>query len=345
MIAAAAPSTNPRRRGAPSPGLSITCSIGGAHQMPDSSQANDVVSYASAVRAALEPLPEVQRESLREDLEDHLAEVASESGVSLQERLGRPEDYAAELRSAYGAGNDVSNTGPRRPLRDRTAALLKAVSSNLPDGDLRALLPELRPGWWVVRAYLVVLFLAFVFRDGSNLRPIPNPFTSGGLLQIVATVVAIGISVRLGRRTTAASRGWRGAVVAVNVVIALLALPVLASMGTGNNAYSYDYSPDPYVSAASAGYFPGVTNIYPYSKDGKPLKDVLLYDQSGRPLVPEKTDIVIDVPTGPDGLPIPNAYPLSERQANGDPVVPPRVPLPPSQNSAPTPSPAVTPSP
>ena len=196
-----------------------------------------------------------------------------------------------------------------------------------------------------MRAYLVVLFLAFVFRDGSNLRPIPNPFTSGGLLQIVATVVAIGISVRLGRRTTAASRGWRGAVVAVNVVIALLALPVLASMGTGNNAYSYDYSPDPYVSAASAGYFPGVTNIYPYSKDGKPLKDVLLYDQSGRPLVPEKTDIVIDVPTGPDGLPIPNAYPLSERQANGDPVVPPRVPLPPSQTSAPTPSPAVTPSP
>jgi len=198
--------------------------------MPDSSQANDVASYASAVRAALAPLPDAERESLLEDLENHLAEVASESGVSLQERLGRPEDYAAELRSAYGAGNDVSNTGPRRPLRDRTAALLKAVSSKLPDGDLRALLPELRPGWWVVRAYLVVLFLAFVFRDGSNLRPIPNPFTSGGLLQIVATVVAIGISVRLGRRTTAASRGWRGAVVAMNVVIALLALPVLGRM-------------------------------------------------------------------------------------------------------------------
>ncbi len=238
--------------------------------MPDSSQANDVVSYASAVRAALEPLPEAQRESLLEDLENHLAEVAGESGVSLQERLGRPEDYAAELRSAYGAGNDVFNIGRRRPLRDRAAALLKTVSSHLPDGDLRAFLPELRPGWWVVRAYLVVLFLAFVFRDGS---------------------------------------------------------------------------PDPYVSAASAGYFPGVTNIYPYSKDGKPLKDVLLYDQNGRPLVPEKTDIVIDVPNGPDGLPIPNAYPLNERQANGDPVLPPRVALPPAQTSAPTPSPTVTPSP
>src|SRR5947207_8792603 len=142
MIGAAAPSTNPRKRGAPSPGPSITCSLGGALQMSDSSQANDVASYASAVRAALGALPDTERESLLEDLENHLAEVASESGLSLQERLGKPEDYAAELRSAYGAGNDVSNTGPRRPLRDRTAALLKAVSSKLPDGDLRALLPE-----------------------------------------------------------------------------------------------------------------------------------------------------------------------------------------------------------
>src|SRR2546423_13097712 len=157
MIAAAAPSTNPRRRGAPSPGLSITCSMGGAQQMPGSSHASDVVSYASAVRDALEPLPEAQRESLLEDLENHLAEVASESGVSLQERLGRPEDYAAELRSAYGAGNDASSSGRHGSLRDRAAALLKMVAAGtLPYPDLRALLPELRPGWWVLRAYLVV---------------------------------------------------------------------------------------------------------------------------------------------------------------------------------------------
>src|SRR5438874_599821 len=100
MIAAASPSTNPRKRGAPSPGPSITCSMGGAPQMPDSSQANDVASYASAVRAALAPLLDAERESLLEDLENHLAEVASESDLSLQERLGPPEDYAAGLSSA-----------------------------------------------------------------------------------------------------------------------------------------------------------------------------------------------------------------------------------------------------
>ena len=319
--------------------------MGGAKQMPNSSQANDVASYATAVRAALAALPDAERESLLEDLEDHLAEVASESDLSLDERLGKPEDYAAELQSAYGAGNDLSSTKRNRPFRERTAALLKTALGNLPYSNMRSFLPELRPGWWVLRAYLAVLFLALVFRDGSNLTPIPNPFTSGGLLQIVATAIAIGISVRLGRRALPANRGWRWAVVGVNVAIAGLALPALASMGTGSNAYSYDYSSDPYVSAASAGYLPGVTNIYPYSRDGKPLRDVLLYDQDGRPLVPDKTDIVVDVPNGPDGLPIPNAYPLNERQSNGDLVVPPRVALPPLQTSMPIPSPTATPSP
>jgi hypothetical protein len=313
--------------------------------MPDSKQANDVASYATAVRAALESLPDAERESLLEDLENHLAEVASESDLSLQERLGTPEAYAAELRSAYGAGSDTANTGQRKRFRDRFDPLVKALSGTLAYRELHGVLPELRPGWWVLRAYLVVLVFAFVFRDGGNLRPIPNPFSRGGLLQIVATLVAVVISVRLGRRGMPTNRGWRGAVRAVNVGIALLALPVLVSMGTGYTySYSNDYSSDPYYSAASAAYYASFTNIYAYSKDGTPLKDVLLYDQDGRPLVPSKSDIVIDVPNGADGLPIPNAYPLNERDLNGNPVVPPRVALPPWQTTAPTPSPTATPS-
>jgi hypothetical protein len=95
----------------------------------------------------------------------------------------------------------------------------------------------------------------------------------------------------------------------------------------------------------SAGYYLGATNIYPYSRDGKPLKDVLLYDQDGNPLTPVKSDLVTDVPIGADGLPIPNAYPLSERDVNGNPILPPRVALPPWPASAPTPSPSPSPTP
>jgi hypothetical protein len=314
--------------------------------MPDSKRANDVAAYAAAVRAALAPLPEAQRENLLEDLESHLAEVASESDQPLQERLGKPEDYAAELRSAYGAGSDAENNRQRRLFRDRAWALTKGALGTQVYREVRSLLPELRPGWWILRAYLAVLFLAFVFRDGANLRPIPNPFSSGGLLQIVGTVVAIVISVRLGRRGLPVNRGWRGAALAANVAIAVLALPVLVSMGTGSTyVYPYDGGSDPYFSSVSAGYYPGFTNIYPYSRDGKPLTDVLLYDQDGRPVVPGKSDVVVDIPNGADGLPIPNAYPLHERDLNGVPIAPPRVALPPWPNSAPTASPTPTPSP
>jgi hypothetical protein len=230
-------------------------------------------------------------------------------------------------------------------FRDRWWAILKQVSASRVYRELHALVPELRPGWWVLRAYLVVLVLGFIFRDGANLRPIPNPFSRAGLLQILATLIAIVISVRLGRRGLPVSRVGRGAALAVNVAIALLALPVLVNMGT---AYTYTYtadSSDPYFSAASAGYYPGFTNIYPYSRDGKPLKDVLLYDQDGRPLVPAQDGFISYIPAGADGLPIPNAYPLSQRNPNGDAVVPPRVALPPWQSGTPSASPTPNPSP
>jgi uncharacterized membrane protein len=312
--------------------------------MANSKPANDVAAYAAAVRSALASLPEAERASLLEDLENHLAEVAGESDLSLEERLGKPEDYAAELRSAYNSGSSTPNTKRHWRIRERSWALVKAAFGTQVYRELRALLPELLPGWWVLRAYLIVLVLAFIFRGDTNLRPIPNPFSSGGLLQIVATLVAIFISVRLGRRGMPANRGWRGAVLAVNVAIAVLALPVLVSMGTaGSYAYLDAGTSDPYFSSVSAGYYPGLTNIYPYSKDGKALKDVLLYDQNGRPLIADSGDGVTDVPTGADGLPIPNAYPLNQRDSNGLPVLPPRVALPPWQTSTPAPSPPPTP--
>jgi hypothetical protein len=211
--------------------------------------------------------------------------------------------------------------------------------------EVRAMLPELRPGWWILRAYLAVLFLAFMFRDGNNLTPIPNPFSSQGLVQVLATAAAIVISVRLGRRGTPVHRRWQLAATGANVAIALLALPVLVSMGTG---YSYPYmnggDPNANTSGVVAGtYLPGVTNIFPYSADGKLLKGVLLYDQDGRPLVLDTGGLTTNIPVGADGLPITNAYPQDERDPNGAAVLPPRVALPPQPSVAATPSPAASP--
>jgi uncharacterized membrane protein len=315
--------------------------------MPDSKQADDVSRYAAEVRATLAHLPDAEREVLLEDLESHLEEVASESGSPLQERLGNPADYAAELRAAYGSG-DISVERRRVPILDRIQSLISAMFGTWAYRELALLLPQLRPGWWVLRAYLLVLFLALVFKGQHNLRPIPNPFTSLGMLEIVATVVAITISVRIGRRGIPSGAVWRGVAVAANVGIVLLAVPTLAQMST-NRAYPLSIEDSSgYYSAFQAGFYgPAVTNIYPYTKDGKALKEILLFDQNGRPLtVANLKEPATDFPVGSDGKPIANEYPLTQRHFNGDPVLPPRVALPPaSQSTAPTPAPAPTPTP
>jgi hypothetical protein len=59
-----------------------------------------------------------------------------------------------------------------------------------------------------------------------------------------------------------------------------------------------------------------VTNVYPYGADGKPLEDVLLFDQDGRPLRvaeqewwPDGCYRIADHPRAADGVPVDFAYP------------------------------------
>src|SRR5438128_9349956 len=244
--------------------------------MTSNEQATAVSTYAASVRAALSDLPPDQAEVLLEDLEDHLREIAADAGGPLAERLGPPEQYAQELRAAYGAGH----AGGRRQdpsLRHLRRAVARVTASAW-YGQVRAFLPELRPAWWVLRAYLVVLVLTAAFSPTYNLRPIPNPFSSRGLLEIIAAAIAIVLSIRLGRRNRPVAKGGRLLAIGANLVIALLAVPVLASMGTfpsfamvesGGSGQSVQEQPLIMPNGV-------VTNIYPYSRDGKPLTDVLL---------------------------------------------------------------------
>jgi hypothetical protein len=313
--------------------------------MASNDQASDVATYAASVRAALSDLPADQAEVLLEDLEDHLREVATEAGGPLAERLGPPEQYAQELRAAYGAAR-ASGQRQDPVLRDLKLAA-RQVMTWAWVGQVRAFLPELRPAWWVLRAYLLVLFLTAAFNPSYNLHPIPNPFSSRGLLEIIAAAVAIVVSIRLGRRNRPLAKGRRILAIGANVMIALIAVPVLARMGT--------FPSFAMVESGASGfqgqplYMPNgvVTNIYPYSRDGKPLTEVLLYDQEGRPVTigPKVADVTTDYPIGADGQPITNAYPLHQRHFYGDPVSAPRVALPPWPAASPTATPTVSPSP
>jgi hypothetical protein len=315
--------------------------------MASNQHADDVTTYAATVRAQLADLPATQRDVLLEDLEQHLAEVAAEGEGSLVDRLGPPEDYAVELRAAYRAGHQTTQTTQTNGayLTERVRAAAARVIDSDWARQIVAFLPELRPAWWVLRGYLATLILASAFSPGYGLGPIPNPTTKRGLAEILAAGGAIWLSVRIGRRSRALPQGARFLAVSANVLIAFFAVVVLGNM------HSFVYSeligtatPEqaPFTAAFAGG---ALTNIYPYSQDGKPLTNVLLYDQDGQPVTVGKSEAQTSYPIGADGKAITNAYPLTQRHLNGDPVVAPRVAFPPWPTPSATPSPSATTSP
>jgi hypothetical protein len=311
--------------------------------MASNDQMSDVSTYAASVRAALSDLPTGHASVLLEDLEDHLTEIAAEPGGPLTERLGPPEQYAQELRTAYGAAQ-VNSKRQDPALRDLQRARAWVTGSAWYRG-VQAFLPELRPAWWVLRGYLAALILTAAFGRGYNLGPIPNPTTKRGLAEILAIGLAIWLSVRLGRRSRSLPQGVRVLAVSTNVVIVLVAVAVLGNMRS--IAYSEiigNATPEqqPFAAAFAAG---PLTNIYPYSQDGRPLTNILLFDQDGQPISVEKSEAQTSYPIGADGKAITNAYPLTQRHQNGDPVVAPRVAFPPWPTPSPSPPATPTPSP
>ena len=300
----------------------------------------DVARYAAAVRAAFADLPAPDREALLEDIEDHLVEVAAEPGGPLEERLGPPETYAAELRA--WAGLPAPGAARRRRLRAsgpgrRLQRLVAAAAAHPAGRAIVDFLPELRPAWWVLRGYLVVQLasvgLSYLFAGDGLSFPLPTILGSQvlGLLVVAAAVVG---SVALGRRGTATRQGRR-LTVAANVALGLFALFLFGDPGA--TRYPAEASYDQYV-VSGAYPEPGlrnngheVSNIFPFDAKGRPLEGVELYDQDGAPLVATHEDnpeLEPRLPLDEHGNAIANRYPQEQYQV--DPATGPRSPVPPA---------------
>ncbi|MBN6051228.1 hypothetical protein JYK22_04725, partial [Nonomuraea sp. RK-328] len=260
-----------------------------------------IAAYAQAVRDALADHPD--REELLEDLDDHLAEIAAESDVSLEERLGPPAAYAEELAAAYG-GRPAGRQNRRLDLRRRLGDLHAALLRQAPYRALVGFLPELRPGWWVLRGYVVAMLLANLASGSHDHLAPENP------AEWVMVAAAVLASVWFGRRTR--DGVTRVLAVAVNVVagLALFGGFLGAAELAGDRQRLRNIQADPrIVMETASGVDDEIYNIKPYAKDGSPLTDVYLYDQDGNPVIthPEFHGYTVDRSCGE---PILNRYPL-----------------------------------
>ena len=286
--------------------------------------------YLTAVEHELADLPAEDRSALVEDLASHLESLSAEDDDRpIAVRLGPPSAYAADLRAAAGLparGGAVQAPGPG--LRDRLDALLASPVGRraVPAArEVWRLAGELRPAWWVLRGYLLVLVPCLMTTDGYRDFPVPAPLGSNEF-GFVLVILAIAGSVALGRRALP-----RPASVLVAAFGAVLLLAAGAVAQGELQQQELDYSNASSYAAASvftiqeeraAGRYPlvsrygPVTDVLPYAADGTPLEGVLLYDQDGRPLKvgfqewwADGCARVLEQPRAADGVPVPHSYP------------------------------------
>lgn len=299
----------------------------------------DAAEYARQVRAALADLPAGPQQDLLEDLDDHLAEIVADGAGRLEDELGPPVAYARELRRAAGLATAAPSSPGPSPA-DRIQESVRRLARRHETQAVLAFLPELRPGWWVLRAWLAAGALSYLAGSPSFLLPF------GPLLGLPVLAAAIVLSVRLGRWTQARPRlDPRGRLVAIgsNVALALFALFVLIAVQQQDTRTVYaDTGPYGYGQGGTLTRQDGtpITNIYPYSTTGQPLTDVLLYDQDGQALdnvsttATDGTTLVRVVPPGSPPRPA-NAYPQQQQARSPydegiDPSPPPQSPSPPT---------------
>jgi hypothetical protein len=272
-------------------------------------------AYLSEVEAELADLPADERAELLDDLSSHLLALEEEGDArSLTARLGSSAEYAAELRAAAG----LPPRGKSGPRRIEWRARVDHLRQHRAVREVLDFAPQLRPAWWVLRGYLVVLLPSLRAINGT--RDFPLPAVGGShLLGLLTVLAAIAASVALGRRRL--PRPLTVAVVLVNLVLVVSAARVLDQARyrlTVYPAYGASAAPgrtfaDSPLVAQNGG---PVTNILPYAADGTPLDGVLLFDQDGRPLQvgaqqwwADGCVRIVTPPRAKDGAPVTFSFP------------------------------------
>ena len=270
----------------------------------------DVADYLRVVRDALADLPADERDDLLAEVEASLLDAASDSSGAIAAKLGPPEAFAAELRAA--AGLHEATPAPQVSL---LAGLRKWAATSPRALALRSLAAQLAPIWWAARGYLAVGLIALITGASWSTGNHAVPRLGNGGAGLLAILVGVALSVWLGLRTRGKKTRFAALLFVVNLVLLAAAIPILGKVGdTSEQAtlirMAYAKPATPFFALDGLTYLgKPVQNIYPYSRRGKLLHDVLLYDGAGNPIEIRTIDPNRRLVAGKSGAPLFNAFP------------------------------------
>jgi hypothetical protein len=276
-----------------------------------------VEQYAADVRRSLAGLRPDEVDDLTDGLEADLADALSDgpdlpgpaqsadrAPVDLNARFGDPAAYARELRAAAGLPETGAGGGPARPwpaavsrVGGRVAAVTRTAAAAARRQPwwhaLERAAADLRPLWWVARAWVVyqaVMWLAAQW--GWLVRPVlPERDGVPSLARHWALLlVLVVVSLQWGRR-----RWGAGQIPRLSGVASVVALVLLVPVGVftyesrfyGSTAGSVRYVEVPVTQPVDDGVWVDgmqVSNLFVYDAAGNPLSGVQVYDDRGRPV-------------------------------------------------------------
>ncbi|QSB14267.1 hypothetical protein JQS43_22595 [Natronosporangium hydrolyticum] len=250
-------------------------------------RADEVNEYVAEVRAALADLAPAEQEALLEDLPGHLVEVAAEDPTPLRTRLGPPEAYAAELRTAAAEGAVDDGGDPRqrlreglRRLRERSSRLDARVGPLLGYPRVSEFGRLLVPAWWLLRGYLAAMIVVNLLDQRGELGLLPR-LGGSTLAGWVILAVFVAGSVWLGRRTPQLREWPRRTVFVGSAFVALIGLVHVAGLDSDRR-----HQAPPVHHAGGGNHDPlrEVVDVYALDSEGRLLTEVTLLDQHGNPI-------------------------------------------------------------
>jgi uncharacterized membrane protein len=259
----------------------------------------EVAAYLEAIRRTLSDLPPAEQDDLLAEVEASLVEGASEGGA-ISAQLGSPDEFAAELRAAAGL-HELPSRPPDWTVSARDA--LARLAADPRTAAVRGWLGQLAPIWWIARAYVAVCVVALAVHAGWSTRHSEVPRFGSGAWGFAAILAAAVLSIWIGFRTRRTRTAIAPFVLIVNVALLIAAVPIARHVTNNSTPFVTSFVEVPVIVHGLANEGNPVTNIYPYSRDGRLLHDVLLYDGAGRPIavqsvVPDPNRRVLRAPRG-----------------------------------------------